>query len=488
MHATTMALAALGFSLGGTGLAHGADLLGHGYFKDIPVERPRGEARRVVLWLGEAPGDGPLIKALVDDGAMVARIDTDKFMANVESDSGGCTSADGPIDNFARHIQAFLKLPTFMTPIVVGSGPGTALAYAMASQAQTGSLAGTLSLGFCPTLPTRKPLCEANGLKMNKRADGGGFDIQPAGNFRAPWVALQTTGDTACGAAAARTFTAGAPMTAVAEIPAASQTPALLAAVTSLSRHQAVIGPPPASLSDLPIIEVLATTPASGARAPTSSGTPPASTATPRDPSIAANAAPRVYDNRLAILLSGDGGWAGIDKGIAAALAEQGIPVAGFDSLRYFWSKRTPESLAKDLDRMIRFYTARWGKSEVVLIGFSQGADVLPFAVNRLPPATRSKVRLTALLGLARQASFEFHVSNWLGPSGDRPVAPEAMKLSPSDTLCIHGDKEPDSLCPSLAPAHVTELKLPGDHHFNGAYTSLGHIISERAERGSAPR
>jgi len=103
------------------------------------------------------------------------------------------------------------------------------------------------------------------------------------------------------------------------------------------------------------------------------------------------------------------------------------VPVAGFDSLRYFWGPRTPEELAADLDRVIRYYAAHWSRSEVLLVGYSQGADVLPFALNRLPAATRAKVRLTALLGPGQKASFEFHLTNWIGPSGDRPIAPEAL-------------------------------------------------------------
>ena len=75
---------------------------------------------------------------------------------------------------------------------------------------------------------------------------------------------------------------------------------------------------------------------------------------------------------------------------MAAALSAKGIPVVGLDSLRYFWTARTPEGLAADTDRMIRYYLAHFGKKRVLLIGYSQGADVLPFAVNRLPAATRA--------------------------------------------------------------------------------------------------
>ena len=91
--------------------------------------------------------------------------------------------------------------------------------------------------------------------------------------------------------------------------------------------------------------------------------------------------------------MSGDGGWAGLDQDVAAALSAKGIPVVGLDSLRYYWTARTPDGLAADTDRIVRYYLAHFGKRRVLLIGYSQGADVLPFAVNRLPAATRARRR-----------------------------------------------------------------------------------------------
>jgi type IV secretory pathway VirJ component len=220
-------------------------------------------------------------------------------------------------------------------------------------------------------------------------------------------------------------------------------------AFAQLAAPQSELSAPPAQLDGLPIIEVPATQ----------------------------------AGKRLAVLLSGDGGWAGIDKSLGTALAAQGVPVAGFDSLRYFWGPRTPEELAADLDRVIRYYAAHWSRSEVLLVGYSQGADVLPFALNRLPAATRAKVRLTALLGPGQKASFEFHLTNWIGPSGDRPIAPEALKLSAASTLCIYGVAEKDSLCPELAPEHARALPLSGGHHFGGDYAALAALILDAMPR-----
>ena len=51
-------------------------------------------------------------------------------------------------------------------------------------------------------------------------------------------------------------------------------------------------------------------------------------------------------------------------------------------------------------------------KKHALLVGYSQGADVLPFAVNRLPPATRALVKQTTLIGV------EAAGPDWVG-SGD---------------------------------------------------------------------
>ena len=58
----------------------------------------------------------------------------------------------------------------------------------------------------------------------------------------------------------------------------------------------------------------------------------------------------------MAILLSGDGGWRDLDKTIAEDLQQQGIPVVGLDTLRYFWSKKTPQQTADVVAALIQTF------------------------------------------------------------------------------------------------------------------------------------
>jgi type IV secretory pathway VirJ component len=53
-----------------------------------------------------------------------------------------------------------------------------------------------------------------------------------------------------------------------------------------------------------------------------------------------------------------------------------------------------------------------------VLIGYSQGADVLPFILQHLGEPARKSLAATVALSLSTTATFEFHVSNWMGALG----------------------------------------------------------------------
>jgi hypothetical protein len=59
------------------------------------------------------------------------------------------------------------------------------------------------------------------------------------------------------------------------------------------------------------------------------------------------------------------------------------------DSLRYFWSEKAPDVMAHDLDEIIERYTADWHAAKVVVVGYSFGAGVVPFAVNASPQTKR---------------------------------------------------------------------------------------------------
>ena len=100
----------------------------------------------------------------------------------------------------------------------------------------------------------------------------------------------------------------------------------------------------------------------------------------------------------MAILYSGDGGWRVTDRGLAQILADHGIPVVGLNTLHYFWSRRTPQQAADDFSRLAEHYLDLWQKKRLIVIGYSFGADVMPFILTRAPESLLTRVELLALL------------------------------------------------------------------------------------------
>jgi type IV secretory pathway VirJ component len=187
----------------------------------------------------------------------------------------------------------------------------------------------------------------------------------------------------------------------------------------------------------------------------------------------------------FAIFLSGDGGWAGIDKAVSAALQKRGIGVVGINSPKYFWRSRTPEGTAEDVSRIIREYARAWRADSVVLIGYSRGAGVVPFAANHLDLDVRGRLRLIALLGAEHTAGFKFHVTDlFRGARKDEPpVLPEIRKLASIALVCFYGADERDTVCPELtAPRHVA-VRLGGGHHFDGNYAAIGDRIADELRK-----
>lgn len=418
------------------------EAIDHGRFKSVQLYRPAAAAQSVVLLLsGDTGWDARMAQqaeALRSEQALVIGIDNRQFIAALEADDGSCVFPDGDLENLSRFVQAYAKLPGYRTPVLAGHAAGATLAYATLAQAPADTFAAGLVTDFCPALALKKPLCPGEGVRVT------GTTVLARPNLTVPFVSLRGETDTRCDAASTQRFIAQMPTARQQLLKGAAQddTTALRAALRTLPVQ--AVSAAPSTLGELPVVEAL--TPGS--------------------------------NPYLAIFWSGDGGWAGIDKEVASALNAAGVSVVGVDSLRYFWTARTPQGIAEDIARIGRHYLAAWHKRQIILIGYSQGADVLPFAVNRLDPALKKQVALVVGMGLSDHAVFEFHLGNWVADNNSGPATlPEIAKITGLPFLCIHGADENDSVCPKLAGTAAQVVTLPGGHHFDGAYGLLAQTI-----------
>ncbi len=168
----------------------------------------------------------------------------------------------------------------------------------------------------------------------------------------------------------------------------------------------------------------------------------------------------------MILLLSGDGDWAPFVREVAELAASAGAPVLGLKMRAYLSMRRTPEEVASALAVAVREQLAEWRRTQLIVIGYSRGADTAPFAINRWPSELRARVRAVAFVGLSEHAGFEFHlddlIRNVVRP-GDLPTRPEIERLENLPLLCLRGETEDDSFC-DRPVAGMRTLIHPGGH------------------------
>jgi type IV secretory pathway VirJ component len=449
-----------------------ADSFNYDRFGTVTIYRGHGRPREAVLLLsGDGGWDaamGLLAQHLADTGALVAGIDLPHYRTALEHAAETCVSPGSDLENLSHYLQSKLAVKSYLEPILVGYQSGGTLAYATLVEAPEGLFKGALSIGFSADLELKKALCDSPAMTPHVLVDAGGavrgLTVTAATQLPGRWIVLLGDADQsatgAADAAAVRKFVSAVPGAEWVNLPRTGANypvdptwmPSLDAAVGKLaavSHEEAKPVALPQALADLPLIEV----PARGG----SGG------------------------QWFGVFLTGDGGWVGLDKGVSTELAKHDIPIIGWDSLKYFWKRRTPEGAAHDLDRVLRYYAHAWGRSHVLLIGYSQGADTMPFMFNRLPADTHSMVGYTTLLGISDNALWEFHVATWLGkPPKGIPTAPELERWKGSPYLCIYGESDADAACEQETGHDGTALKLSGGHHFGGGYDKIAEEILSR--------
>jgi len=440
-------------------------LAGLGY--EIARHRPRplntlqlGPVRAFPAWLhqrgfvyvfsgadGWSAADARVAGAYARAGNFVIGIDTPEFLKHVNRTAQGCVFMPGLLEDYSRAQQRDAGTTRFSGPVLLGRGVGATVVYI--AQLQAPALAFSAAVAVDPEgqIALGLPLCDhpfaapgVNGQQLKPEALGRNVSARVLLDARAKPVErafVAAIGRLSGGEQAGAGMTTGVGVATSDSL--RSTYAAALAAIDSERQRSGV--------ADLPLVEVPAARPSGEA---------------------------------FAVFYSGDGGWRDLDRSLADVLAAKGMSVVGVDVLRYFWKDKPPRVAADDLARIIRYYQMRWQRRKVVLIGFSFGANVLPFLINRLPADAHGGISLVTLLSPERTAAFSVDPKGWLGvqSSTGTPIEPELRLLPKLHLQCIYGaDEATASLCTTPAAAGYDSVRKNGGHHFDRDYGGLANEI-----------
>ena len=419
---------------------------------------PDEPPNRLVFLFADDPGPrsaaARVAQELVQDGVAIAVVDLTAYLKGLKASDDGCHYVVSELEDLSKRIQRELHVEGYHSPVLAGIGQGGTLAYAALAQSPAATIGGAVAVAPAPALATRVSLCE--GAKAHRvKGKGGGFRYGPPTEPLHGLLRIAADSRTA-DLERWRAIAKADPSAQIVDPEGPDAGAQLLAALGNAIDDIASSQQEPA-VPDLPLVEIPADEPGP----------------------------------LLAIIYSGDGGWRDLDKTIGEYLAAHGVPTVGVDSLRYFWHYKSPADVTHDLLRIMSAEQERFGTKQVVLIGYSFGAGILPFAWNRMSEKDRQPIVQLSLLGLEPKAAFEFEVSGWLQTPGESalPVLPEIAHLDLSRVQCFYGEdeeKEQDTLCslPELKGAEV--IRTTGGHHFDGDYDRLAQIILEGAKRRAA--
>jgi type IV secretory pathway VirJ component len=196
-----------------------AAVFSYGRFGTVSVYRGAGEPRNVALFLS---GDGgwnlgvvSMARRLADKNSVVAGIDIRHYLAQLEKAGQNCVSPATDLENLSHYVQSKLGLKNYIEPTLVGYSSGATLVYATLAESPEGLFKGAFSIGFCPDLDLKKPVCKGAGLEATPRLDSKGLlkgvDYLPAQKLSGKWISLQGETDQVCPAPLTRKFIEAVP-------------------------------------------------------------------------------------------------------------------------------------------------------------------------------------------------------------------------------------------------------------------------------------
>jgi len=382
-----------------------------------------------------------------------------KHLRHLETD---CYMVSADFVELGTIMEEKYKFREYTPAVLMGYSSGATLVYGILAQSRQGTYKGGISLGFCPDIDLPKMLCQIYGLKGNELVKGKSQVFLPDERMANEWIVLQGQKDKICDFRTIETFVNKTNNAGIVTLPEgghdfsrwAEFMPQWKSAYNKiLESYDSVQG-----VNDRDLKEE-------------------------RIQSVITMGKQGNNGDLIALFFSGDGGWYSFEQSIADRLAEEGISTIGIDIKKYLWNRKSPETVSSDISLLLKSFSKEWGRSKIIILGYSQGAEIIPFIFNRLPEKQKFATSSLVMLSPGETTDFEIHVTNMMG-LGNREntfdVIAEISKISNTRQICIFGDNENPKVRDALQGSKVESVTVPGDHHYKNSTSVIVKVLKDR--------
>lgn len=432
------------------------DTLAYNGFGYLTLYKPSKTINNVIICISGDGGWNSGIEGIAlhlkNENTLLIGVDIRQVFKSMKKNKSACLYPAADFERMSQFVQKKLKYSTYNVPILLGYSSGATLVYGLVAQAPQNTFKAGIALGFCPDINIDKPLCNGSGkFTSTKLENAKGYDLGPVENLKTPFISLQGQNDQVCNYQKTVAFLKNVSNATVISLPKVGHgygqeknwVPQLMQAYAS------IVDIKEENSSELAAKNLNLPLHITNTKDKTSP--------------------------YMAIFISGDGGWTDFDQQMASAFALKGAPVVGLDALKYFWQKKSPEETTADILRIIEAYGEEWKKEKIILVGYSFGADIIPFVYNRIPEKFKKSIAGLGLLSPSKETDFEVHVTELLdiNTTSGFSVPNEINKISDIRPICFFGKDEDDLPIKEISKENAKIIYLDGGHHYTDAFITI---------------
>ncbi len=181
----------------------------------------------------------------------------------------------------------------------------------------------------------------------------------------------------------------------------------------------------------------------------------------------------------LVFYISGDGGFNKFSTDLCTEINAAGYPVTALNARSYFWNEKPPEQATADISHYLEKELALKNYQNIVFVGYSFGADVMPFIVNKLPAVLKEKLKSVVLISFSAFTDFEVHLFDFFGDNSknSKEVLSAINLMNVPKGAIIFGADESGFDPNRVKLKNWAIITLPGGHHYDDNTSEVASVV-----------